>query len=133
MDDQNQFLRFLGTEAKSGEQKLILTSKGYIHMFYKGCWIKIADDKNSEIRRIKSVDRTKITLKATLQHSYKKGATVTGVKTQSWGILATGDKCRDNSISNNVCKGNLKGGILYQGKSNVLNGNVGRISEIKKR
>ena len=134
MDGQDKLSRTLAHDAKIGDTVLKLEGERLI-MFFDGMWVKITENRKSEVRQVKKCIETKRTLELVkpLIQNYSKGANVTGIKTQTWGIFVGGPKACDNIVMGNICKGNAIGGILWQGNTNVVSNNIGEATKIDEK
>jgi len=138
LDDQDAFPRALAQDAQVGDDTL-RTVNSLVGLgtgqttLREGRQILISDNARRELQLVEQTPTMnkgtyQIKLGGKLAHGYraKEGAKAVGVKTQSWGLFVGGPLARDNVIANNVCTGNIVGGILWQGRDTAVAANVGK-------
>ncbi|MBI3948340.1 MAG: right-handed parallel beta-helix repeat-containing protein [Armatimonadetes bacterium] len=125
LDTQDAFPRALRAEAAAGSTSLSLTSD-IAHLFQGGDVVTVSrEGAPPETHHLAAVSGADLALAEKLESGFTAGATVRGVKSQQWGIFVGGPEAEGNVVTGNVCTGNAIGGILWQGKSTTVSGNVG--------
>jgi len=138
LDDQDWFTRKLAEDVHAGEMRIV-TQGGQSGIgtgslvLREGSLIRVRDGDNAECVRVRKVRELKhlgpfeIILAKPLAHDYRvnRDAEAAGMKTQSWGLFIGGPEAEDNLVSNNICAGNLIGGVLWSGRNAVVKDNVG--------
>ena len=122
LDDQDGFPRKLAKSAEADQSTITVEN----NVFGEGRWIVISDGENSEIQQVAKADGANLTLSGKLVRNYPQGAMVTGRKTQFWGIFVGGPDAVGNVIAQNVCDGNIIGGILWHGPNTRVADNTGK-------
>ena len=126
LDDQDAFPRKLSKSANAGQSIITVPE----NVFQVGSWVIVSEGQHREIHQVVKKDGGDLTLSQKLAHSYQVGAQVAGLRTQLWGIFVGGPEAQDNVVAENVCEGNILGGVLWQGANTRVTNNAGKIFQV---
>lgn len=86
--------------------------------------------KREEVNVTNRVSLVRLQLDQPLKHDYPRGTIPRILKSQQWGIVATGPESQQNVIMGNQCSENMVGGLLHHNPGGAVVGNIGDVAAV---